>query len=499
MNVKWNSLFYSMCVLMNIGHIYHICDQYFRYDVTTNVKIGLPDIVEFPSLTMCLDLAESLKWEEMSSELIRKLLFKLPYQTFNNESFVEELIRNPSWINREIRAHPYVTKGHIYNRLAKEKNASEIFKLTASFEHLFRFFGTTGLAHNSYGSQNLKRMQYRLPTDKDFQFTVDTTFIHGKRKCFTINIRPELKKIKFPELFTLIPDSWVVTWVDRSNLLSWFSSFGSQIKMYVLGKGHLDIGVHLIAIDVNARSEMRTFFESHESIRLEHPYKTNCRDYTTIGLLSRKHCLSMCFQSKSIERFKSIIEESHAFPSDNIALASASVGTALLHNQISRFFGEQCAKICPQKDCRYVTHFSRNFPNSEQMVNLQTKCSEVTGSARNCSIYDSNQLRQNHSSFMLRVKDDRLWTRTQSQAAYPLVSFLTEAFSTFGFWLGFSVSGTFFFFRQTWMEAKNLRNKMKARQRLAPNLRLTQPQFAFIRQVITMLKQREYSDFRREC
>ena len=427
----------------------------------------------------------------MSSELIRKLLFKLPYQAFENESFVEELIRNRSRINHEIRAHPSDTKGYIYNRLVSEKNASEILNLTAPLDHLFRFFGTTGLAHNSYGSQNLKRMQYRLPTDKDFQFTVDTTFIHGKRKCFTINIRPELKKVKFAELFTLTPDTQFVHFQFRSNLFSWFSSSGSTIFVWIHGKGYLGTDRDLISIRVVSRSRMILLFESHESIFLEYPYKTNCRDYTKIGLLSRKHCRSMCFKSKVIERFRSIIDQSHAFASDNIPLAEASVGDSLLHIKIARYFTEQCENICSQSDCRYVTHLLLERWFLEEMQTLKTECSLVTGSARNCSIYDSNELRHNHSSFTLRV-DDKLWTRTETKVAYPLISFLTEIFATLGFWLSFSVSGIVVFLRRTLTEAKSFRNKMKATQRLAPNRRLTQPQPAIISQVNKILQQRKY-------
>ena len=69
MSIKWVTLFHMICALANICHIYHISDQYFRYDVTTNVKIGMPDIVEIPSMTLCLRLVDSFKWEDMSSEL----------------------------------------------------------------------------------------------------------------------------------------------------------------------------------------------------------------------------------------------------------------------------------------------------------------------------------------------------------------------------------------------------------------------------------------------
>ena len=245
MSIKWITFFYMICALANIFHIYHISDQYFRYDVTTNVKVGMPDIVEIPSMTLCLRLVDSFKWEDMSSELRNNLLLQLrvlQVQGFENETFVEELIHNPFLIGSLLRSYEYnnsVPHNAIYNHLAKEKNVSSIFKLTASFEEIFRFFGTTGLALNAYGSEKLKRMEYRLTTASDFPFLVDMVFIHMRKKCFTLNIRHGLNKILYNQLFSLTPDTRFSATHKRSNLISWFSSFGSAVWVFLHNKGHL--------------------------------------------------------------------------------------------------------------------------------------------------------------------------------------------------------------------------------------------------------------------
>ena len=167
-------------------------------------------------------------------------LHVLQVEGFENETFVEELIHNASLIGPFIKSfYDEKVENEIYNRLAKEKNASEIFKLTASFEEVFRFFGTTGLAFNAYESEKLKRMQYRLTTASDFPFLVDMVFIHARQKCFTLNIHPGLNKILYDQLFLLIPDKPTFNMHERSNLISWFSSFGGRVFVYLHNQSYL--------------------------------------------------------------------------------------------------------------------------------------------------------------------------------------------------------------------------------------------------------------------
>ena len=42
----------STCLLMSVLHVYEISDEYFRYEVTTNTRIEMPEIVEFPSVAL---------------------------------------------------------------------------------------------------------------------------------------------------------------------------------------------------------------------------------------------------------------------------------------------------------------------------------------------------------------------------------------------------------------------------------------------------------------
>ena len=445
------TLFYLTCVLTNFLHIYQICEQYFYYDVTTNVRIGFPEIVEFPSITLCAVLVSILKWEKMSTDLRRSLLLvALPELT--NETLLSQMASDPSFIDPDINTHHHAwdeLSYNIYNRLVKEVSSRMIFNLTASFEEVFPVFTTTGLAHNSFGSDKQKLTEDRLTSGSDFQFTIDSTFIHDRHKCWTINIRSDLNTINFNELQVLHVK-------PRRLLTSWLSFFRSEIRVFLHSKGYL-INTLDDRTVVGSRSHILTSFESHESVFLEYPYKTNCRDYTKIGFTSRKHCKEMCFKSKIIQRYKALVEDCHAFQSEDMFLLESEYPT---NNQsIVRYFIRLCKKYCEERDCRTVTYHTDDDSFYQASNFFSKKCFVVTQNTSLCFEY-----RKYSEQFI--SPSYNVITFTETQPAIPLVSFLTELFSTFGFWMGLSVTGSLIFVRDTWIKVTGFTHQIKSRQRL---------------------------------
>ena len=54
------------CLFINVLHVCKISDEYFHYEVTTNIRIEMPEIVEFPSVT--LSVIEMKKGVECTQE-----------------------------------------------------------------------------------------------------------------------------------------------------------------------------------------------------------------------------------------------------------------------------------------------------------------------------------------------------------------------------------------------------------------------------------------------
>ena len=470
-------------------HIYQICNEYFRYDVTTNVVIGLPDPVQFPSLTLCVDLVESLKWEQMSSGLIRRLLTFTEETTFN-ETDVSWFINNRKQIRDQIRRFQdessYV-HFYIYNNLVKEKTVAEILNLTEAFEEIFGYFATTGLAHEDIDSKNLTKTVYRLSNDSDFQFSLDMVFIHNFKKCFTINIRPNFKKFSFKELCTMSNR------IKLCNLTSWVSDFGSRVKVKLHAKDYF-IGVEDIMFSINPSTHRTTTYVRHESTRLKYPYKTNCRDYTKTGFLSQKHCYEMCFKAKTVDDWKSIIPESHAFQTDMIPLREE--GLSSNKSDIRTFFASGTCKIeCGNRDCQSVTFLveDKETKNNDSLIGMKTTYAgtvnrnffELSGEEYLRVLYTS----PDNLCGQEICPAEQVVTRIETQESISLITFLTSAFSTFGFWLGWSVSGSVLFVKESWTKVMN-RQRFQNRIQINRQFNLLSQQLNLTNQRLNCLKRR---------
>ena len=484
-------------------HIYQICDQYFRYDVTTNVVIGLPDPVQFPSLTLCVNLVESLKWEQMPSELIRRLLNFTEETTFN-ETVVSEFINNRKQIRDQIRRFQnelFYNDFRIYNNLVNEKTVAEILNLTETFEEIFGYFSTTGRVYEGMDSENLNKTEYRLSNASDFQFSLDMVFIHNYYKCFTINIRPNFKKFSFKELSATLSDTM------RCNLMSWISNFGSDVAVKLHAKDYF-IGADDVMFSISPLTYVATTFVTHESILLEHPYKTNCRNYTKIGFLSQKHCYEMCFKSKTVDKWKSIIPKSHAFQTDMIPLRDGLSPDE--SNLRTTFASKACRMECGNRDCQSVTFL---VEDKEMESNVSLVLMRITyGAAINPNFLDllteeySQALDTSPGNLCGQAicPTEQVVTRIETQASIPLISFLTSAFSTFGIWLGLSVSSLIHFIKESWTNVIN-RQRFQDSMQIYRQFNLFSQRLNLInqrlncfkrRQSIVMLQQRSSSNFR---
>ena len=418
MNVKWVTLFFLTCFLFNVLHVYQLCDEFLRYDVTVNVKIGFPEYVQLPTITLCVNVVESLKWQEMSSDLIRNLT------TVRNsaitEKVISEAISDPKKIRSQIQlqGHPlWMAQLWIYENLVKQKTVAEIFNLTEPFEEVFPYIATIGLLENSQDSTDWDPLHLRSTKATDFLFTVDMTFIHSFQKCFTLNVRPGLKKISFQELLT-------VNRIRPYKVMSWISDFGSPIDVHIHDKGDL-IYYEVEPIYVTRNSLEKSSFVTYESNLLEYPYKTKCRNYIKSGFLSKNHCRRMCFKRVTSKILNATNFQSHAFSNDKVPLGDL---TPLPVNP--KTIMQQCKEECLQVDCQSVTYLVDNLETLTNVLAPRTECRRLKSHPSNCegnfSMHNIGILKQ-------------IVTRIETQAAFPLISFLTGLFSTFGFWLGLSV------------------------------------------------------------
>ena len=442
---KLTILIYLVCSIMNYVHIYQICDGYFRYDVTSNLRIGIPEELEFPSVTLCVDMVNALEWTQMSRELRRYLLSELVLP----EPIIETMVSDGSSVEEALLklsvADNYLISEHVYSTLTKSKMIPEILNMTKPIEQLYYGFEINGLFKEPNGSIESYEMYTTNMTD--FQFTIDNTFLHSGLKCFTLSLRPDLHSI--------------INLNDVGNLgskydylLIWKSISGLRTRVFFHRKGYL-VSSKDPSVVVERGHVLRLTFEVLESILLKHPYNTNCRDYSsTMGLSSIKECREKCFKSKTVARFGFVFPKSHAFASDDLYTR--------LDTQDTGDITRECKLNCLQRECHSFTYIFETLKEANLVQLIGRNCVNSNGST--CPEGD-NDLRKESDLYV--SSPQKPFTRTEIQPATPLVSFMTAVLSTFGFWMGLSVSRIAEFVAKTWTKAWNYRDKIRSRQGIA--------------------------------
>ena len=455
MKVKATTLYYVMCSLGNILHVYQICDEYLRYDVTTNVQVAVPDEIPFPSITLCVDLIDSLNWTAISNKTKRKMLDFLPepdvsYMVTNTDRFLSQIKKMP-------QQHRDVVRQVLYGGLVKELSVAKIINASASFSDMVDSIKVTKLLFNESQLVSLRKeekvskgqVSFNTNESHSLQFTVDMTYIHLTEKC--IVMRPQLglqNSINYDDQ------------ISRSGFA--FFSFGGHynwpIRVHVLRHGYVSKSEDTCVV-IGPNTNIKSSFVTHSSTLLEYPYKTNCRDYTKIGILSRGQCRQKCFKAIAISQFNRIPEKSYAFESDtaylqtprkdNESLMTYVFAIAKGNESMYDDILEQCKRTCFQRECQSLVYIQSNMLQLFMTSPLGNTCSlkDTRESQRNlCK--EEEQLRKSY--LFTLVTQGKPGTKTESQPVIPLISFLTGLFSTFGFWLGLSVFHSFNFTEILW-------------------------------------------------
>ena len=447
MKVKVTTLYCVICSLANILHVYQICDEYLRYDVTTNVQVSVPDEIPFPSITLCVDLIDSLNWSALSNASRRKLLNFLPEPSLsflvNNPyiilSVLEKLAKEPRDVGRKV----------IYGSLVKELSVEEIMNVSASLSDMVDSIKVTQLLYNMSQLITLRKKekvskgQISFNTNElhSVQFTIDMTYIHLRQKCIVIRPQPELQNI--------------INYDDQISKsgIAFFSlsgQYNQPIRVQILRHGDLSKFEDTYLV-IESNRKQRSSFVTHSSTLLEYPYKTNCRDYSKTRIMSRSQCRQQCFKTLVISRFNGIPEESYAFQSDTAYLQTKQKDDELILEDIV----EQCNRKCFQRDCQSLVYIESDVGVTLMASPLGDTCSLKDTSESHRNVCKEHKKLEKSYVYIL-LTEGKPGTKTETQPAIPLVSFLTGLFSTFGFWLGLSVFGSIDFIEVLWNKSMKI-------------------------------------------
>ena len=433
MSPTWITLIYLICAIMNILQIHEISKQYFQYETTSNVEIEIQQVIDFPSFTLCVDIPATLKWNKVSPGRLNLAELFLR----GRPSSIQSMPTRPDFYDDLMSI--------LYDEIAEKMTIPEILNMTYGIENIFYLLTPSGVFLNSNRSTNFDRLMSNL---SNFQFSIDKTFLHAGLKCFTLSLRSGLyNKIDLNDL--------VESTEGGDHLLFWEVNFLIHVRFFLHKKNYL-----ISQMDDYYESDFGyiTFvqFETFESIRLGYPYQTNCRDYTKVGLSSRKECIEGCFKNKTVTKFGHVFFRSHAFYFDNFFLGVKEDPGDTQH------IIQECKLQCKEIECHSTTYNYYETISKKLTDFLGQTCSISAGAT--CS---KNQWDFEKTSAVIINPPILPISRTESQSALPLVTFLTTVFSTFGFWLGLSVSDFFHVAPKIWQKVEIARDKIRSRVRLA--------------------------------
>lgn len=382
-------IFVSLCLLMNILHVYQICEEYFRFDATTNVKISLPDEYEFPSLTLCFNLPYMIDMGLVSKKDRVKLLSSCIVSNTTPEeveSFASrEGITFPDF-DQEFKDKIETCDGMVSFFMTRF-SIREAFKITKAVTDVVHYFSAHGNQTKALVSSNLSHF-----------FSVTPFFLSGD-KCFQMDLLPQYNTIIDVE--QLSNNLFYIRTADDVKVVSYFPKPRFE-----------SITSKDPPLLVKNRVMAHTTYDVYRAELLEPPFGSKCRMYDrSKGIFSKRHCFRECVKDEAVRTTEEVPHEMKVTESDGRGKARFG-----LHS-LNREWKDKCKDACKQKDCSSTLYFPRNLRKEPQPSN--TGC------------YVQHYISQNPE------------ISSEEQKAIPLISFLTNAFSTFGFWLGLSVFGSY--------------------------------------------------------
>ena len=376
--------------------------------------MSVPEIIEIPLHTFCFDIPDLIKWESLTRSQKEKLLTNTGINSDSNfsQTAFRELVRL-----------------RILQNIIVEYNSSRIIGITHDYRTVIGYWEFTRLLISKYGSsdfppniRNTSLEAHELP------FELKDVYLTGIKKCFVLKPSKKVAKIiNYQQLTTLSSESNVlITWSIKP--------LGDEIFCDITHKDIFLLSSDTSIMVPTARYISLTY-DTYMAHLLEHPYSTKCRKYSASGFISRAHCRHECYKRQLIQKFNIIFERLRSYSFDTAFRGFSSDFIKRPSQEYVVY--ESCDEQCKEVDCYSVTYISRLLSR------------------------DYGTKRRNVSRIAISISKYPV-TVTETHPAIPLPTFLTNVFSTFGFWLSFSVLGSF-------SPIKNLAfylNRVKIHQRL---------------------------------
>ena len=376
-----------LCTLTNLYHVYHLSDQYFKYETTTDVQLFIPEFVKIPKVSLCFDMEQTVNLEKLSDQ-------ENDFKDLTDYDLIREALHNVSRFN-----------------------SSRLFQISLTPQDIIKEISLTYLSgKGSTGFRYYSKHYYDI-SNKDLQNFTKIKRFWNDDNCLSIEMKNNYSSLNFKELWREYDGYFIGIDIPKNEIRNAYLFTTNKLDSISLGSH----SYRTLNLPDKENTPMEHFLTTttFESYLLEPPYKTNCFNYHGI---TRTQCLNDCVKNSSISRVNKVphlcvlyphedynLIDKDSFMKTNVTSKDIPQGSLELKRELFEF----CNKVCSRIECW-----------SSSLIPVVRSSNPIDGS--------------NSSSIQVYASHYPV-TMASSQPATHVVTFLTNLFSTFGFWLGLSV------------------------------------------------------------
>ena len=410
-------LWLILCFCGKAFQDFRLGDQYFSYEINTNVRLLFKKQIVTPSATICFEPQTMVKWESMSMVDKEKLLDEvIPLE----DAFDGDESETATVSQKALDSLNLFSRIQLMSNFIDKFSISYIFNNTLSYHEVFSQNSTIGYKPESNDYAN-------IPFDDYFKVT---TYMRDLLKCFALEVKPQYlvnldyKKLKRQPSIPFLLNSVTIPLQILSRVKVYYYWTEPRGKF---SQGGLP---SYLRMETSEHQVVGLSYEQYEERLLPPPFDTDCRNYSEgNGQLfkSQDDCFEQCFRRESLATTGHILPGVLIFPSDSSPLipyfkqileqevnnrkTNQEVPLKTLFNELL----DVCENECIQRDCLVTTFlprqtaFVKRDSESGFTIDFYVSPSPVT---------EADFLQQ-----------------------YSWTQFVTDIIATSGFWLGFSALG----------------------------------------------------------
>lgn len=393
------AVWFLICLSGNIYQVGKIANDFFQYQIVTTINVNYPETFILPALSVCL-------FQHQVSNL-EKLIQMNPnwttasnYTSLSDEEIIHEL-KNMGAAKRR----KYI--GMMFNNLT----AKQYDDVTYKFDELF---STCILVENDGSTQTVGKCS------KLFNIVA---YFFGYCKCWSFNFKLDEYKLNFLDSnrADTVPGA---LYYFRFTPLS-FNRTAEAALSFNMNNEYDRIGYFRFAFLSELQNLISLSYEEFSNTLLPFPYVTNCRRYASNASLSNMHAVTdrgTCFESCMMNTTAKYLGRNVILPgmfvftdtiekNPNLKMMTYH---ELLNNkslaQLKYNWSKECDKMCSSAACEETFY----VPNVRSSIEYPDPW-----------------------ALTYVMQSPRIETIVEAKLSF--VVFLTNVFSTFGFWIGLSL------------------------------------------------------------